>query len=263
MAEPPYNNGAFNGPEKLVWKIDETIQNALKAAQDNANKIINDSDIHVVHFNDFGADYIKQQVKVSPDAFVQMAIQLAFYRIHSQLTAVYETASTRQYLHGRTETTRSLSNDSAAFVKSFDSLDKSPTEKLNLLKKACTSHVNYVIAASNGKKFDRHLLGLQMCVQSGEQVDFFKDPVFAKSRYFRLSTSNLYSTPQLLGTGFGAVVPDGYGMNYMINRDHIKIGIESKRSCPETSTALFAEALKSSWRDMKKVVQEASLSNKL
>lgn len=130
-------------PFKLEWKVDERVAEALHKGQKRVDATVNDSDLKIVEFPDFGSDYIKQRkyfiplrmtcslhtihtVKVSPDAFVQMALQLTFYRIHKQLTAVYETASTRKYLHGRTETTRSLSIESAAFVKAFDDARASP-----------------------------------------------------------------------------------------------------------------------------------------
>ena len=58
--------------------------------------------------------------KVSPDAFVQICLQLTYYRIHRKLAPTYETASVRKYSHGRTETCRSLSLELATFVKMFD-----------------------------------------------------------------------------------------------------------------------------------------------
>jgi carnitine O-acetyltransferase len=54
--------------------------------------------------------------KQSPDAFIQMALQLAWYKTRHGLTATYETASTRMFLHGRTEVIRTLSEPSRAFV---------------------------------------------------------------------------------------------------------------------------------------------------
>ena len=35
-------------------------------------------------------------VTVSPDAFMQMALQLAFYRLHRRFAVTYETAATRR-----------------------------------------------------------------------------------------------------------------------------------------------------------------------
>ena len=48
-----------------------------------------------------------------------MALQLAFLKDRGHPTAVYETASTRLFLHGRTEVIRSLSKESVAFVEAM------------------------------------------------------------------------------------------------------------------------------------------------
>jgi len=52
--------------------------------------------------------------------------------VTGNITPVYETASTRKYLHGRTETCRSLSSESAVFVESFDN------EKMNVSHSSIT-----------------------------------------------------------------------------------------------------------------------------
>ena len=51
-----------------------------------------------------------------PDAYIQMAMQLAWYRTRGFFTATYETALTRLFLHGRTETIRTLTKASRQFV---------------------------------------------------------------------------------------------------------------------------------------------------
>ena len=40
---------------------------------------------------------------MSPDAYAQMAIQLAYYRLKGTVRATYESAQTRKFLAGRTE----------------------------------------------------------------------------------------------------------------------------------------------------------------
>jgi len=40
---------------------------------------------------------------VSPDGYVQMAFQLAYYTMYDKLVLTYESAHTRQFAHGRTE----------------------------------------------------------------------------------------------------------------------------------------------------------------
>jgi carnitine O-acetyltransferase len=49
-----------------------------------------------------------------------MALQLAWQRMHKNPTAVYETASTRAFKHGRTETCRSLTTETWKFAQAFD-----------------------------------------------------------------------------------------------------------------------------------------------
>jgi len=44
-----------------------------------AFKLLNDVDLHIEMCANFGKDFIKK-CNVSPDAFIQMALQLAYYR---------------------------------------------------------------------------------------------------------------------------------------------------------------------------------------
>lgn len=107
-------------PQLLQWTVDEKVVKAIEEAEKRAAADIEDVDSVLLHFNDYGGDAIKADAHASPDAFVQMALQLAYYRIYKQSCPTYESASTRQYLHGRTETIRSCSLESVAFVNAFD-----------------------------------------------------------------------------------------------------------------------------------------------
>ncbi len=66
-----------------------------------------------------------------------MAIQLAYYRLHQKFVLTYESATTRLYYEGRTETIRPVSDDSVAFVKSFDD----PTVPRDKVKKMLTKAI--------------------------------------------------------------------------------------------------------------------------
>ena len=44
------------------------------------SQLIDDIDLHIVHFSSFGRGFMKT-CKISPDAYVQMALQLAYYRV--------------------------------------------------------------------------------------------------------------------------------------------------------------------------------------
>ncbi|KAJ3369259.1 hypothetical protein HDU91_007380 [Kappamyces sp. JEL0680] len=104
--------------QRLEWEIDDTIKAAFSEAQAYVNETIADSDVKVLHYKKYGSEFIKKVV--SPDAYSQLCLQLTFYRIHGHCAGVYETASTRAFLHGRTETCRSLTPAALHFVKTFE-----------------------------------------------------------------------------------------------------------------------------------------------
>ena len=66
----------------------------------------------------------------------QMAMQIAYYRLHQKFVLTYESATTRLYYEGRTETIRPVSDESVAFVKSFDDPTVSRDNVKKMLKKA-------------------------------------------------------------------------------------------------------------------------------
>ncbi|KAG0247091.1 hypothetical protein BG011_002068 [Mortierella polycephala] len=173
-----------------------------------------------------------------------------------QSCATYETGSTRQYRKGRTETTRTLSSESVAFCKAMEDPTVQPEEKVKRLRAATTAHSKYQRDAANGRGCDRHLMGLRLCLQPGESHDLFQEPVFAKSGAFLLSTSGLFAGDNFVGTGFGAMYPDGYGINYLAGGKTLKFGVESKFESKVTNTKAFGELLRQSLRDMRVAVEK-------
>lgn len=61
-------------------QCEEQISQSLEVAQ----ALANDVDMHVVVFRDFGKAKVKK-CRVHPDAFIQIALQLAYYRVISPL----------------------------------------------------------------------------------------------------------------------------------------------------------------------------------
>jgi carnitine O-acetyltransferase len=153
-------------------------------------------------------------------------MQLAFYRLHHRICATYETASTRQFLHGRTETLRVLCVEGKEFVQAME--DATPMAKLEKLKAFLQAHKSYLIDASNGHGVDRHLLGLRSMVGEGEaQPGIFQDPIYWKSLSFDLSTSNVSPGESYEGLGFGPATSTGYGINYSIAPTNIRFSVTS------------------------------------
>jgi len=180
----------------------------------------------VQSFQGYGSDFMKK-AGYSPDAYVQMAMQLATYRLWGEQGGTYEATQVRPFLHGRTETTRTVSTESAAFVHKFglrpkmDEHDENVRkEKLQLLQDSVSAHVKYIGLAAQAQGVDRHFFGLSMLVGEGEGApDLYSHPVFARSKRWRVSTSHL-THPKFDGWGYGEVVPDGVGLAYSIHPRH-------------------------------------------
>ena len=67
--------------------------------------MIDDLQMRVMNFQPYGKNTIKL-FKVSPDSWVQMAIQSAFYRTHGIPAATYESGGLRSFHEARTEVIR-------------------------------------------------------------------------------------------------------------------------------------------------------------
>ncbi|KAJ1894616.1 hypothetical protein LPJ66_005084 [Kickxella alabastrina] len=256
--------------------VDATVLGLILEAEKEVTQTAKDSVSRQIRFENYGSDWIKRAAKISPDAFAQLTLQLTYYRLHGTLASVYETASTRMFLHGRTETVRSLTSESADFVRTMCDAASSSVDKYEALVRAAKKHQKLLVDASSGNGIDRHILGLRMAyhrldalpgekpITAEEQKaieDFFNDPILAKSTTFQLSTSGLFPAYYLAHTGFGSAVAErGYGINYIIEPKRIKFGTESKT--PEagkgSNVAVFEPTLRQSLLELKIVCEQAN-----
>ncbi|KAJ7707599.1 acyltransferase ChoActase/COT/CPT [Mycena rosella] len=240
------------GWERLDWDVDAKFEAECSAALVRAKAIIDDSDANVFWFQEYGTDWIKAALKQSPDAYIQMVLQLAYFKTRGAFTATYETALTRMFKRGRTETIRTFTKESRAWVLGMVDGNTSQQTRRNLLHHALHAHSALTREAATGRGIDRHLLGLRLMLRplSGEEAALFDDELFQRSQTWRLSTSGLSAGDLFKGTGFGATYEDGYGINYLAAPDMIKFGIESKFSCSRTSTDGLKDAIFEALNDM-------------
>jgi carnitine O-acetyltransferase len=227
-----------------------TVVASLTATRDFTELTSNNA-LHVLSFQGYGSNFIKH-AGFSPDAFVQVAMQLATYRLWGKQAGTYEATQVRLFLHGRTETTRSVSAESAVFVHrlglrpALDEHDASVrAEKMRLLHDAVNAHVQYIGQSAQAQGVDRHFLGLSLLVKDGETLpDLYSDPVFQRSKRWRVSTSHL-THPKFDGWGYGQVVPDGVGLAYSIHPRHCIFNITALKEtgCTDKLSALLEEAM--------------------
>jgi len=254
----------------LAWDFSSGLDAAVTRALADAKAAIADFDLKVISHTDYGKGLIKK-FKVSPDAFIQMALQLAYFRNAGTITQTYESSMTRLYRDGRTETVRPVTDASKAFVVGMVDPSLSDADKVKLLQAACAQHQDAYRDAMSGKGVDRHLFTLY-CVSVGFGIEspFLQN---ALGRPWRLSTSqqpqqqtdnwrlvekalqgSKYSIDDARcpGGGFGPVAEDGYGVSYMVaGEDMLGFHISSKKACPSTSSDKFAQDIEQALADLK------------
>ncbi|KAJ2856907.1 hypothetical protein FB639_006053, partial [Coemansia asiatica] len=256
--------------------VDSTVRTLIKEAENEVKRTVEDSISRQIRFENYGSNWIKRVAKVGPDAYAQLALQLTYYRMHGSFAPVYETASTRQFLHGRTETVRSLTSESADFMRTMCDWASSSADKYEALVHASKKHQQLIRDASSGNGVDRHILGLRMAyyrldplpgetplsAEEKEAIEgFFNDPILAKSTRFQLSTSGLFPAYYLTHTGFGCVVAErGYGINYIIEPARIKFGIEGKTAEAGNGTDVdqFETTLRQTLLELKLICEQSN-----
>lgn len=122
-------------PRKLQWKLTPEIRAGVRFAETRISDLICQNDSQALEFKGYGKNFITRH-GFSPDAFVQMAFQAAYYGLYGKFActraqycvpnlypnlgrveSTYEPAMTKAFLHGRTEAIRTVQPESVQFVK--------------------------------------------------------------------------------------------------------------------------------------------------
>jgi carnitine O-acetyltransferase len=214
-------------PKPLRFELSKELQQDIEDAQAHFSRQIGAHELRVQAYQGYGKGLIKK-FKCSPDAYVQMIIQLAYHKFYGKNRPTYESAATRRFQQGRTETCRTVSDESVAFCNAMADANATPEECQQKLRAALDAHVKYISDASDGRGVDRHLFGLKKCLKEGEELPaLYKDPAFTYSSTWYISSSQL-SSEYFNGYGWSQVVDDGWGIAYMINENTIQFNVCSK-----------------------------------
>uniref|UniRef100_A0A8C7TZD7 Choline O-acetyltransferase n=1 Tax=Oncorhynchus mykiss TaxID=8022 RepID=A0A8C7TZD7_ONCMY len=232
-------------PARLLWKTTPHIQDLLKASAERLQRLVRDLDMDVHKFEVYGKEFIKKQ-KMSPDAYIQVALQLAFYRCNGRLVSTYESASIRRFHEGRVDNIRSATSEALAFVKAMtDEKASLSVSHFSYLVPQILGYSHYTVHhAITGLGIDNHLLGLREIAQElkMERPEIFTDETYVASNQFILSTSQVPTTVEMFCC-YGPVVPNGYGCCYNPQSDHLLFSVTSFHGSTETCSAVFIKAL--------------------
>uniref|UniRef100_A0A4W4EXZ6 carnitine O-palmitoyltransferase n=1 Tax=Electrophorus electricus TaxID=8005 RepID=A0A4W4EXZ6_ELEEL len=212
-------NPSLPCPQRLTWDI--SCQERVRRSLAVACALADDIDFHVFPFRDFGKGNIKK-IRMSPDAFIQAALQLAYYRERGIFCLTYEASMTRLFREGRTETVRSCTSESCAFIKALEH-GKPADVCRRLFRTASEKHQLLYRLAMTGAGIDRHLFCLYVVSQYlGVESPFLKK-----------------------------VADDGYGVSYAIVGEKLMcFHISSKHSCPQTDSHRFGTQLRKALLDL-------------
>uniref|UniRef100_A0A8C4MP74 Carnitine O-palmitoyltransferase 1, muscle isoform n=1 Tax=Equus asinus TaxID=9793 RepID=A0A8C4MP74_EQUAS len=259
------SNSMLAPPQRLQWDIPDQCQAVIESSYQVAKALADDVELYCFQFLPFGKGLIKK-CRTSPDAFVQIALQLAHFRDRGRFCLTYEASMTRMFREGRTETVRSCTSESTAFVQAMVEGTHMKAHLQNLFRKASEKHQNMYRLAMTGAGIDRHLF----CLYVVSKYLGVSSPFLAEvlSEPWRLSTSQIaqfqirmfdpdqYPNHLGPGGGFGPVADDGYGVSYMIAGENtIFFHVSSKFSSSETNAQRFGNHIRQALLDIADLFQ--------
>lgn len=253
----------------MVSEICFTQSEALRAAVDEARAALiaaaNDFELCISSLDAFGKNSISKTAKVSPDAFVQLALQATWYRLSAdkKFACTYESAMHRLFAEGRTETIRSCTNETSAFVREFEqgtaaAGGRDDKVAARLLKEACDNHARLTAKAMVGEGVDRHLFAMYLVGSSlpggqaapeflrramsyGWPLSTSQTPVGQSTRW-KNAAQSVTKFPRANG-GFAAVHRAGYGVSYAISSDRMVFHVSCFKAAGNTSAERFQTEL--------------------
>ncbi|KAK6757430.1 hypothetical protein RB195_015325 [Necator americanus] len=244
---------------RLPVEVSDEMGMEIQRCYSQFEKLRMDVDLAASLFRKYGKGFIKK-CGVSPDAFMQMAIQLANYRDQGRFVLTYEPASARFYRNSRTETLRTVTDQSCEFVYAMVNGKASNEEKIERLRVACELHSKRNREAMVGGGIDRHLFVLYVLSQGTLISSPFLDHYI--SQPWLLSTSHVPVVTNQIdedkekwrtwsGACFGAVAKDGYGICYRFGGNHSIIAhITSYKSAENTNSSRFRGQLETALQEM-------------
>lgn len=250
-------------PEELVFTLDSDLTAAISREARLHHAQCQNVEIKTPIFGHFGKNYIRRH-GLHPDAFVQVALQCAYYRLHKKPAPTYETATTRRFYNARTETLRSCTSEAIALARALIDPSVLSQRRLQLLKQAIQKHASLMSEAANGLGCDRHLLGMWIIAhEEGLPVPaLYTDSSYTKSGgggNYILSTSFIgYTTVQ------GGVAPmcrNGYGFFYRISPARITFFISTWNEDKETDAMKLYESMKATLMEFKVLLDTTTSSN--
>lgn len=220
-------------PRKLEWDMTPELNIALRFAESHLSDLLYQHEFAVLDFEGFGKNFITS-MGFSPDAFIQMAFQAAYYGLYGRVENTYEPAMTKSFLHGRTEAIRTVTPESIDFVTAFWG-ENAAEQKVDALRAACQKHTAATKDCSKGQGPDRHLYALYCLWQRSFDEGLYPDTC---------SSTGGYSSPGETQSQTQSQGPESPKLSSSPSDDSISIGSSARayRTTTAPTPAIFADA---------------------
>jgi carnitine O-acetyltransferase len=244
--------------------LDDDMRADVQAAGDDFTAFAEANATVTVSFADFGSDRAKQ-LGMSPDAFVQMAYQLAHRRTKGLTGATYESIATRQFQKGRTEAMRVVTPEVLEFVAAMTDPAVGVADRAVALRAAASAHVSRAKECQQGDAPEQHLWELLLIQKrSGAslgpaaqgEMALYSSPGWLIMRDDFLSTSSAPSV-NIQHFGFGATSTKCIGVAYLLLPDKLNLYLSTPRPVA-AEMYRFAEQMRRALDDMQAVLMAGS-----
>ncbi|MFD3450568.1 choline/carnitine O-acyltransferase [Streptomyces sp. NPDC058691] len=220
--------------EPIEFELDDALRAQVRSAAEAFTAYGENTATTTVSFSDFGSNTAKA-LGVSPDAFAQVAYQLAHQRAKGLLGATYESIATRQYRHGRTEAMRVVTPEMRAFVTAMDDPAADAETRRAAFQAAAGRHVERAKQCQAGQAPEQHLWELELIQRRRgtelgvtEQPALYRTPGWLTMRDDYLSTSSAPSA-NIQYFGFGSTSSRCIGIAYVLLPERFHLYLSTPR----------------------------------
>ena len=208
-------------PSTDTNQIHFDLTDSLKQAIDAARLVIESKCqlffLKRIRLAGYDAHFWKQN-GLSPNGGLQLALQIAYYRLYGRFDPTFQPCSTSTFLHGRTEWLRPGTMAAMACAKAMEpSSGVSAADKVRLMKEATAELALLAKQGRMGQGFDRHLYSLKcMAEEKSLSLSLFEDPAYSDLNHLVLYPSTIGKEPLSLGGfgGYGPVELDGIAIGF-------------------------------------------------
>ncbi|CAF0732251.1 unnamed protein product [Brachionus calyciflorus] len=236
----PYSN-----PSKLEWNSNSYIQNKIEHARNKFDELIDDFELNVFKYDKFGRSFPKQ-LKISPDSFLQIALQYAYFKVNQELPVHVSMGSLRRFHKGRVDYIRGPSKDLLKFCQSMQKSHVTNQEKLFLLKKAVNVQTKTMLDTILGNGYDCHLAALKNIAEEkyGKLPALFTDESFEINNKLKLLASQVTTNFDGTFSCFGPNVIGGHTSTYNYKPNEILFTVAGYKSTSINSVSCLSDAFK-------------------